>query len=160
LTGHNVNRGVSTACVLEVTVALTCRAGAVVQTQTETVTVPPGDVSDSCCTSWAVRQIAPDRCVRVGDGDGLGVCDRVREGDGDGLDDADRDGLGLLLADGLGLLVRLGLVVGVELEVALGDVAIALGLGDGDVLWWPWPPTSRTADVAASEPLPHGELIG
>ena len=77
--------------------------------------VPPGETSELDCTSWAVTQMAPARCDRVGDGVGLGERDGERECVGDGLADADRDGLGLLLADGLGLLVRLGLVLAVGL---------------------------------------------
>lgn len=92
--------------------------------------------------------------MRECDGDGLG------EWDLEGLGDGDRDGLGLLLVDGLGLLVWLGLGLGVGLEVALAVeldvVADELGLGEGDEL----PPMSRTADVTANEPPPHGALIG
>jgi hypothetical protein len=132
--------------------AMTWCERTVVQTQTEIVTLPPGEVFDSWRTNWAVTQITPDRCVRDGDGDGLGVCDRVRECDGDGLGlcdgvrECDGDGLGLLLLDGLGLGVGLGLVS--VLADGLG-VADGLVLDDGDLLAVP----SRTAVVTAGEPV-------
>jgi hypothetical protein len=160
LTGHSVNRGVSTACALDVTVAFTCRARVVLQTQTETLILPPGDVSDSCRRIWAVTQRMPGRCDLVGDGLGEGEC--VRECDGDG--DGDSDGLGLLLAEGLGLWLALALVVGAVVEVFDGlgdelepDVELGEGLADGDVVTFP---PSKTADATAGVPPPQGELIG
>ena|SRR5579859_1666202 len=92
LTGHNVNVGVSKACALETTVAVTFRLGLVLHTQTETVILPPGEVSDSCGTIMAVTQIAPGVCDRDGDGDGLG--DRDGLGERDGVRECDGDGLG------------------------------------------------------------------
>ena len=82
LTGHSVNRGARTACALVATVARTCRAGAVLQTQMETLIVPPGDVSDSCCRICAVKQMMPGRCDLLGEGLGEGECVRERDGDG------------------------------------------------------------------------------
>ena len=162
LTGHSVNRGVSTACELVATVAITCRAGAVLQTQTETLIVPPGFVLDSCRRMRAVTQIRPGWCVLVCVGDGLGVAECVREwlGDGDGL--CDLEGLGLPLDDGLGLGVSLGLaVVAVELSVGLAElesaVEASVGEGLGDAVT---APPSKTADVTASVAPPQGELTG
>jgi hypothetical protein len=154
-----VNRGVSTACALDVTVALTCRARVVLQTQTETLIVPPGEVSDSCRRICAVTQRMPGRCDLVGDG--LGEGDRVRECDGDG--DGDLDGLGLVLADGLGLWLTLALLVGAVVEVFDGlgeelepDVELGEGLADDDVV----APRSKTADATAGVPPPQGEVTG
>ena len=79
LAGHNVNRGVSIACELVATIALTLRVGAVLQTQTETLIAPPGDVFDSCRKMSAVTQIRPGWCVLLCVGDGLGVAECVRE---------------------------------------------------------------------------------
>jgi hypothetical protein len=81
--------------------------------------MPPGEVLDLCRTSWAVRQITPGRCERLGEGDGLGDLERERLGDG--LGELDFDGLGLLLGDGLGLVVPDGVVelVGVRDGVGL-----------------------------------------
>lgn len=81
------------------------------------MTVPPGEVFELCRTSWAVRQIAPARCERVGDGDGLGDLEGERLGDG--LGELDIDGLGLVLTDGLGLSVPLGEVEALGVFVPL-----------------------------------------
>jgi hypothetical protein len=135
----------------------------VLQTQTDTLITPPGFVLDSCRRIRAVTQIKPGLCVLVCVGDGLGDGECVREwlGDGDGLLDCDWDGLGLLLGDVLGLVVSLGLVVGAVESVGLADELVSvgegLGLSDGEVVT---APPSRTAEVTASVPPPHGELTG
>jgi hypothetical protein len=157
LTGHRVNRGASKACALAATVAATDRAGTVLQTQTEIVSLPPGDVCDSCFTIRAVMQRAPDGwvCLCVGEGDGLGEC----ECDGDGLGECDRDGLGECDGDGLGEADWDGLELVVEeFEVAMVGLGVGLdglGLGDGEPV-----ATSSTADVTAAEPPPpQAELV-
>jgi len=102
---------------------VTCFAFTVLQSHTEYVTVPPGEVRESLRTSSPVTQSTPGFGVGdlVGDFDGLG------DFDGDGLCVGDFDGLGLLegvvLVDGLGLCDGFG--------VLLGDVE---GVGDLDGL--------------------------
>ena len=144
--------------------------------------MPPGLVSELCCTSWPVTQSAPGLCDLLGDGDGLAelVCDR----DGDGLGDREFDGLGLLLAEVLELLVLLGLEepVGLREAVWLGlldglgvldglglldglGVFDGLGLFDGLALAWICGAevagiASWLADSTAKEPWPHGDAIG
>jgi hypothetical protein len=83
----------------------------VLQSHTEYVTVPPGEVRESLRTIPPVTQITPGfgvgllvgDFVGVGDFDGLGDFDGV--GDFDGLGDLDGDGLldGVVLFDGLGV---------------------------------------------------------
>ena len=132
--------------------------------------MPPGLVSELCCTSWPVTQSAPGLCDLLGDGDGLAelVCDR----DGDGLGEREFDGLGLLLAEGLELLVVVGLEEPVGLREALWlglldglGVFDGLGLFDGLALAWICGAevagiASWLADSTAKEPWPHGDAIG
>ena len=108
-------------------------------------------------------QIAPARCERVGDGDGLGDLDR--DPLGDGLGELDLDGLGLLL-EGVG--VWLGLVELVGLRDALGvGLAVPVGLALLDRLALEIPAAayvctaaSSLADTTAVELRPQGEPAG
>jgi hypothetical protein len=143
------------ARALEDALAVTCLAVTVLQTQIEYVTVPPAVVLELCCTSWAVTQSAPAWCERLGEGDGLGECER----DGDGLGEPDFDGLVLVLLDGLGL--SLGLREALELRdgLGLGELLAdfdGLALADGEELC----EASSLAEATATEPRPHGEPAG
>ncbi len=94
------------------------------QSHTEYVTVPPGEVRESLRTIPPVTQITPGFGVGllVGDFDGLGDFDGV--GDFDGLGDFEGDGLldGVVLLDGLGVWVGLELFVGLGVPDAVGDL--------------------------------------
>jgi hypothetical protein len=129
-------------------------------------------VLELCRTSWADAQIAPARCERLGDGDGLGDLEVDRLGDG--LGEVDFGGLGLLLADAVALLlglVEVGLPDGLVLHVPTVGVGLAVGVLLCPALTFAdWRmigadeaivrTTSRLADSAAVEARPQGELIG
>ncbi len=103
------------------------------QSHTEYVTVPPGEVRESLRTSSPVTQSTPGFGVGdlEGDFDGLGDLDGLGDFEGDGLPDGDFDGLGLLegvvlfdglgLCDGFGVLLGDGVVEGVDDSDGLAD---------------------------------------
>jgi hypothetical protein len=121
-------------------------------------------------------QIAPARCERLGDGDGLGDFELDRLGEG--LGEVDFGGLGLLLVEVVGLLVPLGLVDVTGLRDGLVLHVLLVGLTAGLVelvdglavrLLADWRmlgeddasvrTVSRLAEIAAVDARPHGEAI-
>jgi len=119
------------------TLAVTCLAFTVLQSHTEYVTTPPGEVRDSLRTSSPVTQSTPGFGVGDLEGDfvGVGDFDGLGDLDGDGLFVGDFDGLGLLegvvLFDGLGLCEGFGVLLGDGVEVGVGELD---GLADCEVL--------------------------
>jgi hypothetical protein len=133
--GHRERTGVFTSVPKTLTLAVTCRAFTVLQSQIEYVTVPPGEVREEPRSNSPVTQITPGFGVGLCDGDFVGFGDFDGLGDFVGL----LDGLGLL--DGVVVFEGLGLWLGLELFVGLGvgvgvlvgfdPVGVALGVLDG-----------------------------
>jgi hypothetical protein len=100
--GQSVNTGVFTWSEFAVTVAVTLSALTVLQSQTEYVIVPPGQIWDWWRMICAVRQTAPAGRVGdgLGDGDVLGAPEPPEPPDGFGVLSA---GLGVA-EDGAGLI--------------------------------------------------------